>query len=311
MGSLLNINMSLDPEIINDIAIELGVDPAFVEKDWYAVQVLKSLATHQSDEITTIFSGGTSLSKAHGLIQRFSEDLDFRCLYINESSGNKRKSIRRDYRASILTSVKGVDSITLENDNVLAASNYIKFPLAYPQNHSSHASLRPHLEVEFSFTQPRLVPELKPVQSLVSTFTNGKPEARILCLSPIETGADKISALTWRVLRRDRALEGDDPTMIRHLHDLAALKPLLIGNQDMFAGTALESFEQDQQSGRRETDAGFYKSMEMALDALSSDSLYKTEYSQFVDAMSYADDGERIDFSEAKDNFAELIALFK
>lgn len=54
--------MSLDSDVINDIAIELGIDPAFVEKDWHSVQVLKALATNENDEITTIFSGGTSLS---------------------------------------------------------------------------------------------------------------------------------------------------------------------------------------------------------------------------------------------------------
>jgi len=30
--------MSLDPDVINEIAIEFGIDPAFVEKDWYSVQ---------------------------------------------------------------------------------------------------------------------------------------------------------------------------------------------------------------------------------------------------------------------------------
>ena len=55
--------MSLDALIVNDIAAELGVDSTFIEKDWYSVQVLRALASYQSDTICTIFSGGTSLSK--------------------------------------------------------------------------------------------------------------------------------------------------------------------------------------------------------------------------------------------------------
>ena len=55
--------MSLDALIVDDIAAELGVDPTFIEKDWYSVQVLRALASCQSDTICTIFSGGTSLSK--------------------------------------------------------------------------------------------------------------------------------------------------------------------------------------------------------------------------------------------------------
>ena len=38
--------MSLNLTTINDISIELGIDPAFVEKDWYSVQVLKVISAY-------------------------------------------------------------------------------------------------------------------------------------------------------------------------------------------------------------------------------------------------------------------------
>jgi hypothetical protein len=28
-------------EVLDDIAIELGVDPSFIEKDWFAVKILQ------------------------------------------------------------------------------------------------------------------------------------------------------------------------------------------------------------------------------------------------------------------------------
>ena len=62
--------MLLDAEIVDEIAAELGIAPAFVEKDWYSVQVLKAIAGQPHDEIQTIFSGGTSLSKGYGLTSR-------------------------------------------------------------------------------------------------------------------------------------------------------------------------------------------------------------------------------------------------
>lgn len=74
MASQSSISMSPDPDLVREIAAELAISPAFVEKDWYAVQALKAVAGHQSDAFQAIFSGGTSLSKAYGLIQRFSED---------------------------------------------------------------------------------------------------------------------------------------------------------------------------------------------------------------------------------------------
>ncbi|MDO6433101.1 hypothetical protein Q4E93_21005 [Flavitalea sp. BT771] len=30
--------------VIEEVALELGIDPAFVEKDWYVVQMLKLIA---------------------------------------------------------------------------------------------------------------------------------------------------------------------------------------------------------------------------------------------------------------------------
>lgn len=80
-----------DANVINEIAAELGIEPAFVEKDWYSVQVLKAIAENPNDAIQTVFAGGTSLSKGYGLIQRFSEDLDFRCRYVTLGSGNQNK----------------------------------------------------------------------------------------------------------------------------------------------------------------------------------------------------------------------------
>ncbi len=46
--------MSLDIEVVNEIAAEMGVDPALVEKDWYSVQVLKAISEFQSDAIVRL-----------------------------------------------------------------------------------------------------------------------------------------------------------------------------------------------------------------------------------------------------------------
>lgn len=62
-----------DRALIEDAAIELGVDPAFVEKDWHAVQMLALLSTLSEDGMQLVFSGGTSLSKGFEMIKRFSK----------------------------------------------------------------------------------------------------------------------------------------------------------------------------------------------------------------------------------------------
>ncbi len=303
--------MSLDLEIVNDIATELAVDPAFIEKDWYSIQVLSTIADTESAEITTIFSGGTSLSKGFSLLKRFSEDLDFRCRYQFEGSGSQQRKARSAYRKQVVGEIKSSDHVSLNDDDILTASSYIKFPLEYSQKQFDHASLRAGLQVEFSFTQPRLEPEIREIQSLVSLYTKGAPETKILCLSPVETASDKLSALTWRILKRDRSHEKDDPTMVRHLHDLCALRSIVHDNKDMFIETASSAFEGDQRSGRRDTKEGFSDSMKSALVQLNGDKEYANEYSHFVEAMSYADDEENISFEVAVENYEELISFFE
>jgi hypothetical protein len=76
-----------------------------------------------------------------------------------------------------------------------------------------------------SFHVPTLTPINRPIQSLVASAQNQPPEVSSFpCVDPVETAADKLSALAWRVCTRMRGNANDDPTIIRHLHDLAALE---------------------------------------------------------------------------------------
>ena len=75
-----------------------------------------------------------------------------------------------------------------------------------------------------------LPPIARSIASLINIARCLPPEvASIPCVDPVETAADKLSALAWRVHARRRGSHKDDPTMIRYLHDLAALKMSVIG----------------------------------------------------------------------------------
>lgn len=61
--------------LINEVAARRGLAPVVVEKDLWVCWTLARL--HAVDGLPKMtFKGGTSLSKVHGLIYRFSEDLD-------------------------------------------------------------------------------------------------------------------------------------------------------------------------------------------------------------------------------------------
>ena len=113
--------MSTSPgkDIIQDIAIELGVDPSFVEKDWYAVKAIARIATIEAPGIKPIFSGGTSLSKGYGLIQRFSEDLDFK---IMSETGPTRDQCRA-YRDQVIATIDAVDDFTVDKNSLIKKTN--------------------------------------------------------------------------------------------------------------------------------------------------------------------------------------------
>lgn len=53
----------------------MGVSPVIIEKDFWVCWILKRVFLLE-DQPALIFKGGTSLSKAYNLIQRFSEDID-------------------------------------------------------------------------------------------------------------------------------------------------------------------------------------------------------------------------------------------
>ena len=61
-------------DVIGAAAALLGASSAIVEKDYWVSQVLRGLAEDFPADF--IFKGGTSLSKAYGLIHRLSEDVD-------------------------------------------------------------------------------------------------------------------------------------------------------------------------------------------------------------------------------------------
>jgi hypothetical protein len=61
--------------LVGEASEALGLPQEFVEKDFWITEILRSL-TRPIDGAYVVFKGGTSLSKAFGLLERFSEDVD-------------------------------------------------------------------------------------------------------------------------------------------------------------------------------------------------------------------------------------------
>lgn len=211
---------------VDEAAIELGVNPAFIKKDWDAFQVIKAISEFSHPQITPIFSGATSLSKGYGLLKRFSEDLDFRAQYrrdVNPSRGERRK-----FREDLLRIIDSVEDLTLAQNQMEVGSNYFKVAVFYDNQFDIPDTFRKGLQIKISYIQPRN-----------STET---------CL---ETDVDKFSALTWRVIKRDRGSVNDDPAMIRHLHVLYALREIIKSDIEGFQKLFASGFDEDMKYGPR------------------------------------------------------------
>jgi len=62
-------------KVLDEVRTQTGFPLFIIEKDWWVVQTLRLVSQMDVAE-HIVFKGGTSLSKAWGLIDRFSEDID-------------------------------------------------------------------------------------------------------------------------------------------------------------------------------------------------------------------------------------------
>ncbi len=82
-------------------AEHLGIDPAFVEKDFWVTEVLRAVTIEHTvadldgveHVVDVVFKGGTSLSRVYGITERFSEDVDVLLSFPVRSSPGARHRV--------------------------------------------------------------------------------------------------------------------------------------------------------------------------------------------------------------------------
>ncbi len=298
--------MHINENIINAASFKLGIPSPFIEKDFYVVEVLKALSGFDYNDTQLIFSGGTSLSKAQKLIKRFSEDIDFR---VNAPDNFKRKD-RKAYWSMIINQIKGIEVLKIKDDTIFKRDEhkFCSFEVEYPLTMVIPNYLRPHLKLEFSFEPARLPVQRHKVNSFIGDLSDKYQGCECNCISPVEIGGNKLSALMWRIDIKDRAKDintiKNDPTIIRHLHDLAALEPYL--STEKFVDIVIKSFESDQGRSGSNKDIALLDFALQTHEKLKNDPLYESEYENFVGMMSYAKESQ-LGFKAAVDSFGRIV----
>jgi predicted nucleotidyltransferase component of viral defense system len=305
--------MSIEPlssGIFKLIKDEFDINPVFLEKDWYTQHVLGVIAKFESDEFEPIFSGGTSLSKGYGLIQRFSEDVDFRVRPLKEKL---TRSYRSNYQDRLVESILASSSDLQLVREVYKRdrSTFLKCQIAYPSQFADTNTVRSHIQVEITFEPPQLEPEIRSISSLVNQFTQQPPEiAGMACLNLAETAADKIAALSWRVVSKEPDGERYDPRIIRHLYDLSYLSPEIIDNHN-WSKLSLETISHDLKTRDKSLASQIDSPQELLnqlVDKLDGNQLYRKHYREFVEDFAY---GESLVFDEAIASLRDLVDRLK
>ncbi|MBR1604573.1 MAG: nucleotidyl transferase AbiEii/AbiGii toxin family protein [Alphaproteobacteria bacterium] len=168
------MNKPISNDVIQEIAGELGVNPAFIEKDWYVVRLIEALSNKEFKGYKPVFAGGTSLSKGYSLIERFSEDLDFKIVNARSLNRDQRRNIRQEF----VDCIKQIEDFQVTDENIKVRNEgkacclYIK----YPNNVDFPSFLRPFLQVELFFDDENLSYETREISSFVSRYTKIKSD---------------------------------------------------------------------------------------------------------------------------------------
>ena len=301
------MNAVPDKEVIQEVALELGINPAFVEKDWYVVQILKVIGSLDLLGARAVFSGGTALAKAHRILQRFSEDIDFRLVdpTLSSYSRSQQKKHLSELKGLIFQTIVGSFPDSGIQVKARDENHFFSLEVVYPSQFAPSEALRPHVLVEFTAVDLSLPPIYLPVSSFVAQLSGADPELpTIACIDPVETAIDKLSALIWRVPDRIREPQDDDPDLVRHIHDLVALHQHATEHKN-FKRMAVEMIGRDDPRCAKISGWPLKEKVAFLIETLETDRVYPSEYNRFVQGMSYSAAGAP-SYQEAISKLKEL-----
>lgn len=215
-----------DKELFKDVIVATAVEQnrpvAIVEKDYYVTMILKLLA---QVEPRCVFKGGTSLSKCHHVIDRFSEDIDI--TFSNALTQGQRRKLKND----VIDNISKVLDLPIVNwDETRSRRDYNCYIFDYePIEGEIEKSLLSGVKMEVALGSVAFPTIKMPVDSYVYQYLL-KENMEIIQefgLEPFEmtlqslerTFADKVFAIC------DYYMEGKVKRHSRHIYDLYMLLP--------------------------------------------------------------------------------------
>ncbi len=156
---------------------------ALVEKDFQVVRAIGVLAELDTTPFKLIFCGGTALARAHRLVRRMSEDVDFKVVFPTPtplSTGQLRPQLSRlRERVTAALQAEGFpfEPVDKVNPRSMDANQYMVWQLPY-ENDGAGEGLRPTIKVELNYSPLRAPAVMLPVSSFVAEALGQPPELR-------------------------------------------------------------------------------------------------------------------------------------
>lgn len=204
-----------------------GAGAALVEKDYWVTEALRAIANQFRDGV--VFKGGTSLSKAHALIDRFSEDIDLLIVVDPDNPGSTGERDR--YMKAIAAAVGEIEGLALRSGPVSSSkgrSRTVKFD--YEPRAALAEGLEPTVILEMGIRGGPKPQDPRDMSSMVGAAlaTAGETDAgtealNLIVLEPSRTLVEKLSALHSGCTR---FVEGDASALnriSRHYTDIDAI----------------------------------------------------------------------------------------
>lgn len=239
-------------DIIQERAAQMNVDFTIAEKDFWVCWTLKSLFDLPPGNAKMTFKGGTSLSKAYGLIERFSEDIDVvtdpaffiaqgsadpeeRCIsktkrdermcLLDEAcagyiGGHLLATLRARFAARLASGDGWAISLDTSDRNALL----FQYPKSDPDRDYSY--VRAIVKIELGWRARTAPSELRAVSPYLAEIPMllQSPQVAVSVLSPDRTFWEKVTALHAESFR-----ETTSQFFSRHYSDVAAMLQAPIG----------------------------------------------------------------------------------
>lgn len=221
----LHDNRELFGDVVKATAQAMNISFLYVEKDYWVTYILKALSKSEHIE-QAIFKGGTALSKAYLVIERFSEDIDLAVISTDMTSNQTKKLIKRIEKNIVDANFEEI----VDHIQVSKGSEFRKTVYDYTKLESGdfgHATSNIIVELN-SFAQPHPY-QLQEISSYVYDFLLAKTDDIITeyelepfsvnVLDYRRTFCEKLSAVARASHESDKDFD-ELKKKIRHLYDL-------------------------------------------------------------------------------------------